>query len=258
MKLTIGMAVYDDFDGAFYSIQALRMYHDLTDCEILVVDNQPNKKLETWCRGWGGGVVRYEKYTEVQGTAAPRQKVFEMAKGEFVICIDSHVMLAKGALDRLWNGPDLIHGPMAYDSLNSTVVSMENIWRDNMWGVWSEQSPIDKLPKEPFEIWGHGLGLFGCRKDSWLGFNPGFRQFGGEEGYIHEKYRKAGRKVLCLPWMIWNHKFFNLRDNPTTYKRSDIARVRNYIIGFNELGMDTQPIKDHFGINIFNAAKGNL
>jgi hypothetical protein len=26
--LTIGMPVYDDFDGMYFTIQALRMYHD--------------------------------------------------------------------------------------------------------------------------------------------------------------------------------------------------------------------------------------
>ena len=37
--LTIGMATYKDFDGVFFTIQALRMYQDLTDTELLVIDN---------------------------------------------------------------------------------------------------------------------------------------------------------------------------------------------------------------------------
>ncbi len=27
--LTIGMSVYDDFDGVYFTMQALRMYHDI-------------------------------------------------------------------------------------------------------------------------------------------------------------------------------------------------------------------------------------
>lgn len=37
-----------------------------------------------------------------------------------------------------------------------------------------------------------GLGIFACRRDVWPGFNPRLRGFGGEEGYIHEKFRRAG------------------------------------------------------------------
>jgi hypothetical protein len=52
-----------------------------------------------------------------------------------------------------------------------------------------------------------GLGVFSCRKAAWLGFNPAFRGFGGEEGYIHEKFRQAGARTLCLPFLRWGHRF---------------------------------------------------
>ena len=36
-KLTIGMATYDDYDGVYFSIQAIRMYHPeiLKDIEFI-------------------------------------------------------------------------------------------------------------------------------------------------------------------------------------------------------------------------------
>ena len=39
-RLTIGMATYDDYDGVYFSIQALRLYHAevMKDAEILVID----------------------------------------------------------------------------------------------------------------------------------------------------------------------------------------------------------------------------
>ena len=42
-KLTIGMATFDDFDGVYFSVQALRMYHSevIDDIEIIVIDNNP-------------------------------------------------------------------------------------------------------------------------------------------------------------------------------------------------------------------------
>ncbi len=39
MELTVGMATYRDFDGVYFTIQALRLYHDMEGVEILVVDN---------------------------------------------------------------------------------------------------------------------------------------------------------------------------------------------------------------------------
>ena len=41
--LTVGMATYDDYDGVYFSVQALRMYNRLgNDMEIIVVDNNPD------------------------------------------------------------------------------------------------------------------------------------------------------------------------------------------------------------------------
>ena len=257
MRLTIGMAVYKSMETVYFTVQSLRMHHNLKDAEILIIDNYGSEKLKKWCRAWGGTKVRYEKYTEFQGTAV-RQQVFEQAKGEFVICIDSHVLLLPGSIDKLWDGDDLIHGPMMYDGLNSAVLCMKDVWRGEMWGIWDDAVPVDKIPVEPFEIWGHGLGLFGSRKDTWLGFNPEFRQFGGEEGYIHEKYRKADRKVLCLPWLRWNHMFGDLMDNQPGYPRSMTHRVKNYLLGFEEIKLNKQPIIDHFGIQMVNSVSKGL
>ena len=39
VTLTIGVPTYDDFDGLFFTLQALRAYQDLDDTEVLVVDN---------------------------------------------------------------------------------------------------------------------------------------------------------------------------------------------------------------------------
>ena len=39
IELTIGMAVYQDFDGVYFTVQDLRLHHDMENVEILVVDN---------------------------------------------------------------------------------------------------------------------------------------------------------------------------------------------------------------------------
>src|SRR5690606_22654959 len=62
------------------------------------------------------------------------------------------------------------------------------------------------IDRPPFEIPYGGLGLFMCRRDAWLGFHEKFRGF-GVEGYLQAKWRAAGRKCWCLPFVHWVHCF---------------------------------------------------
>lgn len=241
--ITVGMATYGDWSGVYFTVQALRLYHPEVT-EILIIDNKGDDELKQWAKYWGQGIVRYIRFTDIAGTTQSRQKVFEKATKEYVFCVDSHVLIAPDSFSKPFPaGDDLWHGPMMYDDF-TYVTHMEPIWQSNMWGVWAE--PVRKLASDPFDIPMHGCGLFGCRKSAWLGFNNNFRGFGGEEGYIHEKYRKAGRKVLCLPWLRWCHRFGKSGPYPLNGK----DRIRNYVLGFQELGMDLKPISDHFGIRL--------
>ncbi len=82
------------------------------------------------------------------------------------------------------------------------------------------------------------------RRAAWPGFNPQFRGFGGEEGYIHEKFRQHGGRTLCLPFLRWVHRF----DRPMGIPYNNVweDRVRNYVIGFRELGLPTAELEAHF------------
>jgi glycosyltransferase involved in cell wall biosynthesis len=254
LRLTIGMPSYSNFSEVFFTVQSLRMYHDLIGCEILIVDNFGDPELEKFWKAQGGGIVRYEKYTDSVGPAGTKNKVFELARGEMVLCIDSHVMLIPGALKNIPVSDDLYHGPLLYNDMKNYVCEWNPVWRGQMWGVWSGHCTYDKLPKEPWEIWGCGMGCFLAKKDSWLKFPSRYRGFGSEEGVIHEKYRKAGRRVMCLPSLIWVHLF----DKKIPYPLKLIDRIRNYLIGFSEVGMDPQPIIDHFGEKLVAEAQAML
>ena len=104
--------------------------------------------------------------------------------------------------------------------------------------------PCGHSETDPFEIGSQGLGCFLVRKESWLGFNEHSRGFGGEEYYIHEKYRKNNRKAMCLPFMKWLHRFE--RPGGIEYKLEIEHVVRNYILEFIELELDLSSIYEHF------------
>jgi hypothetical protein len=263
-RLTVGMACFDDFDGVYFSVQALQLYHleVLDQIEILVVDNNPagphGQAVRNLLTNWVP-CGRYVAAPEVVGTAAPRNLVFREAAGEAVLCMDAHVMLAAGSLHRLLRFyeahpacQDLLHGPLLNDRCQPCATHMDPVWREEMFGVWaSDPRGMDpELP--PFEIPMHGCGLMSCRKDAWLGFHLEFRGFGGEEGYIHEKFRKAGRRVLCLPWLHWLHRFG--RPAGVAYPLTLDDRFRNYLLGRVELGQPYDDVLQHFAPRLGRSA----
>ena len=255
-KLTIGMATYDDFDGVYFTIMSIMLYHRqaLPDIEILVIDNNPDSKhgqsVAKFCKQTGK--VRCIPAPEYKGSTI-KERVFAEARGEFVLCVDCHVFLHEGAVGRLLeycadhpDSNDLLHGPLCYDSVNLDHISthMEKRWAGGFFGVWGTDSRAKNGNGEPFEIPLQGMGLFACRRTAWPGFNRKFRGFGGEEGYIHEKIRQKGGKALCLPFLYWSHRFE--RPNGVQYVNSWQDRIRNYLIGWDELGMPTTELLDHF------------
>lgn len=269
--LTIGMAVCDDFDGAYFSIQHIRLCEpDVMDrVEFLVVDNRPEspegkalRRLIQGDDGQGGhhgdgrGWIpnaRYIAAGEVEGTAAPRDRVFQEAKTDAVLCIDAHVLIEPGAIRRLLEyfdqnpeSIDLLQGPMLDDKLPGVhATHMEPAWgTDRMFGVWGNDHALHDRDAPPKEIPMHGLGLFSCRKAAWRGFNPAFMGFGGEEGYIHRKFAAAGGRTLCLPFLRWLHRFPRPRGTP--YRCADEDKFRNYLIGARELGEPIEPIVEQF------------
>ena len=285
MKWSICLPSYNNFTEVYFTVQSLRMHHDLTDCEIVVVDNYGDKVLENFCKAKGGlynwddfkaeypnetkenfdrlvkkksqgisiktGMIRYEKYTDITGVSAAKNQAIKIARGEYVLCMDSHILLKAGALDIVPQDDDLVQGPHLDNNLLGYKTEWFPVWRRNMWGIWGDR--VDVLPERPFEIWAMGAGFFCCRRDSWLGFNPSFRGFGGETGYIQEKYRQAGQKVWCDPSKVWMHMFCT-SGRPIPFPIDILDRIRNYIIGFNELGLPVEDIKKHFGNVLFEKA----
>jgi glycosyl transferase family 2 len=252
-KLTIGMPTYDDYDGVYFSLQALRMYHAevMDQVELVVVDNHPDgpcseglKKLEGYIPNY-----RYVPVSDRQGTVV-KGVVFSEAAGEYVLCIDCHVMIVPGGIKVLLDyfgahpdSRDLVQGPLLGDELSLIATHMEPKWSGGMFGVW-KHSPISELPNEPITIELHGMGLFASRREAWVGFNPAFRGWGIEEGYIHEKFRRAGGKVVCLPDLQWIHRFH--RPMGWHYHHSWEERVRNYAIAWRELGKPLTDMEAHF------------
>ena len=253
-KLTIGMATYDDYDGVYFSIQAMRMYHPeiMDDVEFLVVDNHPDgpggkllKDLEV-----GISNYRYVPMSSASGTAVAKNQIFEEAAGTYVLGMDCHVFLVPGAIKKLMeyfqqypDTTDLLQSPLLHDDLASISTHFDPEWRSGMFGTWGHDARGKDPQSPPFEILMQGFGVFATRRDSWAQFNTEFRGFGGEEGYIHEKYRQRGDRTICLPFLRWMHRFGRPLGIP--YPNTWEDRYRNYIIGHAEFGLDMSGLRSH-------------
>lgn len=248
-ELTIGMPTYNDFDGVYFTIQSLRLYHDLEDTELLVVDNFGDDHTEKFVKS---AKARYVRVTDPVGSSVTKNAVFAEAKGKVVLCCDSHVFFPPGVIAKLKeyyranpDSNDLLQGPIVYNDLKTISTHWDPVWRGKMWGIWATDERGRDPEAEPFDIPMQGMGAFSCRRDAWVGYNPAFRGFGGEQGYIHEKFRQAGARCLCLPWFRWVHRFDRPAGVPYPLQLRD--RIRNYMIGFIELGLDMDPLLEHFG-----------
>ncbi len=254
-RLTIGMATYDDYDGVYFSIQAIRLYHPevLPEVEFLVVDNNPSGPCAKALKALENHIpdYRYVPYGTAQGTGV-RELLFREAAGEFVLCMDSHVYFFPRALAQLItylrNNPgsnDLLQGPLVSEDFSRVRTHLDPIWRKGIFGDWGLDPRGEDPDAPPFEIPMQGLGLFVCRRGAWPGLNPRLAGFGVEGGYIHEKIRRAGGNTLCLPFLRWMHRFQRPLGAPYSPTWED--KVRNYVIIFNELGRDLQPLIEHVG-----------
>lgn len=246
--LTIGMSTYDDYDGVYFSIQALKLYQlqgieDLV--EIIVIDNNPEsnhgKETKNFVTNWAKG--RYIPYTEKKSSFT-KYEIFKYATGEYTVGIDCHVLFGKDAIKNLLvyysqnpDTKDLIQGPLLYDDLKNISTHFDPVWRGYMYGVWAtNKEALNK--REPFEIPMMGMGAYSCRTAAWPTINQNFKGFGGEEGYIHEKFRLNGGKCICLPDFKWVHRFG--RPNGVPFQNVLEDRLRNYFIGWLEILKDDQ------------------
>lgn len=253
-RLSVGMATYDDYDGVYFTIQSLRANHPelAGELEFIVIDNHPGGPCSQALGELGKSIdgCRYVPRGEWAGTAM-KNAVFEEASSPFVLCVDSHVLVAPGALTKLIaffesnpDSRDLLQGPLVYDDLTNVSTHMDPQWRGGMFGTWANDPRGRDSSAPAFEIPMHGMGLFAMRRPAWPGFNPMFRGFGAEEGYIHEKVRQRGGRTLCLPFLRWLHRFN--RPFGLSYVNRWEDRMRNYLIGFTELGLDTAAMEAHF------------
>lgn len=259
--LTLGMAVAEDFDGVRMTVQSAKINAaeaGVSLDQIIVVNNRPDsrhgKDTEDFMAKVGPEALHIP-FKDYESTAV-REQVFRHSASEWTVCVDSHVILYPQFFRSLRRfteenpySLDIVHGPMILDDLRRMHSEWKPKWRHEMWGIWFDNPLTDDPNGEPYEDWGCGLGAFACRTKAWPGFNPLFRGFGGEEGYIHEKFRRRHGRSMCVPGMRWWHRFGQAAmegqpERPVVAHKNH--KIRNYILGHLELAIPLDGVYKHF------------
>lgn len=260
MKLTIAMAVYDDYDGLFFTVQSLRMHHPICmtdDVEFLVMDTNPDsahgKAVESLCRS-----IPNCRYLTVSNNGGwSKYKAFDHSKGDVVMVLDCHVLLHSGAIEAVLayfecrDTPDMLQGPCVFDCLKAYGTHFEPQWRDHDFGIWATNSEACEKG-DPFEIPMMGMGCFAIRRSDWQGISDRFKGFGSEEWYMAEKVRSWGGGVMCHPDFRWTHRWG--RPNGVPYPFSLEDKIYNYAVGWSEIyGSGSEKLmemENHFATQI--------
>lgn len=262
--LTVGFSTRDDYHGAWMTVEGLLAYHDEWVDEIVVVDNSPQgskhaegkDSLSAHLKGLPK--VRYVRAVGPESSCLYKERMFQEASGEFVMCCDSHVLFERGSLEALvgyWRAnPDsrnIVTGPClakvgrvlgtnqalyeseGYKLPDNAEVVNGSIWRNGAAGIWMKDERGLDPANPPFVIQQQGTGCFSMRRAAWVGFHPSFTGHGGNETYLFEKVRQRGGQAVCIPALRWVHRFG--RPDGIPYHVNWQERVQNYLTGFREL-----------------------
>ena len=128
-----------------------------------------------------------------------------------------------------------------YDDLQTISTHFEPVWRGEMWGIW-QTDPRGKIRGGTVRDTHARHGVFSCRKGAWPGFNPMFRGFGWEEGYIHEKVRRRAVPLLALAAMDASLRQA-CRYRVSSYRRRETQELRHRA---RRAWVGSHPVLAHF------------
>jgi hypothetical protein len=218
VNVTIGIPTHNDYHGLYFTVHSLRMHHGLREAQFVIVDQQepPRQPDDPLHHGRQAQRLaerigaKYDNFLARRGSGPAKNRVFELATGDIVLCVDTHVLFSLGAIAAAveWlsqedHKRDMVTGPClnAWGESNASKPACQfaPIWSNGMFGKWASDPRYTGPESDPFPISMTGCGAFAMRKQFWPRFHPEFTGFGGEEGYIHERVRQCGGKVMCLP-----------------------------------------------------------
>lgn len=252
-KLSIVIPTRNELPCLWFTLQGLLQQRvDFNQIEVIVVDNEVERPLVRDKDQASQKMLKDAHFPKSQWLGAdlvkspyhPRNEGAKHATGEWLLFLDSHVLLCPSflqhILDHLPSEDDTItHFPVSFGS-PTLYGHYELRLGGDFWGGWKGLRKAEVLV--PYRIAATGIWAFLVGRDYYNnvleGFNPNFVGYGGGEPYLDLKCWMLGGSVWIDPRVDGVHY-----SGPRGYGQQWAERIRNFALAISVI--DPKRISTH-------------
>ena len=228
MKYSFIIPVYNRPDEVDELLQSMT-HQTLTDFEVIVVEDGSARDCKDVCARYAGKLDLHYYMKENSGPGQSRNYGAERARGEYLIILDSDVVLPEGYLQSVddelrtlpadaFGGPDCAH-PSFTPTQKAISYSMTSFFTTG--GIRGGKKKMDKFYPRSFNM--------GIRRDVYMALGGFSRMRFGEDIDFSIRIFKAGHACRLFPgaW-VWHKRRTDFRKFFRQVYNSGIARINLY------------------------------
>lgn len=228
MKYSFIIPVYNRPDEVDELLQSMTR-QTLTDFEVIVVEDGSVRDCKNVCDSYAGRLDLHYHMKENSGPGQSRNYGAERARGEYLIILDSDVVLPEGYLQSVddelkarpadaFGGPDCAH-PSFTPTQKAISYSMTSFFTTG--GIRGGKKKMDKFYPRSFNM--------GIRRDVYMALGGFSRMRFGEDIDFSIRIFKAGHVCRLFPgaW-VWHKRRTDFRKFFRQVYNSGIARINLY------------------------------
>lgn len=228
MKYSIIVPVFNRPDEVDELLSSL-LNQTFTDFEVLIVEDGSQKPCDEVCNKYADRLDLHYFMKPNSGPGQSRNYGAERAKGEYLLILDSDVVLPKGYLNAIeeelkrepadaFGGPDAAHDSFT-DTQKAISYSMTSFFTTG--GIRGGKKKLDKFYPRSFNM--------GIRRDVYMELKGFSKMRFGEDIDFSIRIFKAGKRCRLFPeaW-VWHKRRTDFRKFYRQVYNSGIARINLY------------------------------
>ena len=228
MKYSIIVPVFNRPDEVDELLSSL-LNQTFTNFEVLIVEDGSQKPCDEVCNKYADRLDLHYFMKPNSGPGQSRNYGAERAKGEYLLILDSDVVLPKGYLNAIeeelkrepadaFGGPDAAHDSFT-DTQKAISYSMTSFFTTG--GIRGGKKKLDKFYPRSFNM--------GIRRDVYMELKGFSKMRFGEDIDFSIRIFKAGKRCRLFPeaW-VWHKRRTDFRKFYRQVYNSGIARINLY------------------------------
>lgn len=228
MKYSIIVPVFNRPDEVDELLSSL-LNQTFTDFEVIIVEDGSQKPCDEVCNKYADRLDLHYFMKPNSGPGQSRNYGAERAKGEYLLILDSDVVLPKGYLNAIeeelkrepadaFGGPDAAHDSFT-DTQKAISYSMTSFFTTG--GIRGGKKKLDRFYPRSFNM--------GIRRDVYMELEGFSKMRFGEDIDFSIRIFKAGKRCRLFPeaW-VWHKRRTDFRKFYRQVYNSGIARINLY------------------------------